>query len=81
MFKENTSAIPSATEESVIIDTSAEPVDNRLFTSDFVLAMSADFANALGMQMLIATLPLYVLSLGGGQSAAGLACPKPRLQP
>ena len=65
-------AITSATTESAIIDAAAEPGDNRLFTSDFVLAMAANFANSLGMQMLIATLPLYVISLGGGQSAAGL---------
>ena len=46
--------------------------DNRLFTSDFVLAALANLANAFGMQMLVATLPVYVLSLGGNQTSAGL---------
>ena len=39
--------------------------ENRLFTSNFVLAALANLANAFGMQMLVATLPVYVLSLGG----------------
>lgn len=46
--------------------------ENRLFTSDFVLAALANLANAFGMQMLVATLPVYVLSLGGNQTSAGL---------
>ena len=46
--------------------------ENRLFSSDFVLAVLANLANALGMQMLVATLPVYVLSLGGNQTSAGL---------
>ena len=32
-------------------------------TSDFVFATLANFANAFGMQMLVATLPVYVISL------------------
>lgn len=51
-------------------DTSTEP--NRLFSKDFVLAAFANLANAFGMQMLVATLPLYVISLGGTQTDAGL---------
>ncbi len=44
----------------------------RLFTPDFVFATMANFANAFGMQMLVATLPVYVISLGGSQADAGL---------
>ena len=46
--------------------------EDRLFTSDFVFATLANFANAFGMQMLVATLPVYVISLGGSRSDAGL---------
>ena len=45
---------------------------NRLFTKDFIFAATANLANAFGMQMLVATLPLYVISLGGSQTDAGL---------
>lgn len=45
---------------------------DRLFTSDFVFATLANFANAFGQQMLVATLPVYVISLGGSQAEAGL---------
>jgi MFS family permease len=44
----------------------------RLFTRDFTFATAANFANAFGMQMLVATLPVYVISLGGSQTDAGL---------
>ena len=44
----------------------------RVFTPDFVFATLANFANAFGMQMLVATLPVYVISLGGNQADAGL---------
>jgi MFS family permease len=44
----------------------------RLLTSDFVSVSLANFANSLGMQMLIATLPVYVISLGGSKADAGL---------
>jgi MFS family permease len=47
-------------------------VDERLFTSDFISATVANFANSFGMQMLVATLPVYVISLGGNQASAGL---------
>ena len=46
--------------------------EDRLFTPDFVFATLANFANAFGMQMLVATLPVYVISLGGSQTDAGL---------
>jgi MFS family permease len=46
--------------------------DDRLFTSDFVLATLANFANAFGIQMLVATMPVYVINLGGTQTDAGL---------
>ena len=46
--------------------------DNRLFTSNFVLSFLANFVNAFGMQMLTATLPVYVIGLGGSQAHAGL---------
>ena len=45
---------------------------DRLFTLDFVLATLANFSNAFGMQMLVATLPVYVISLGGTQAEAGM---------
>jgi MFS family permease len=46
--------------------------ENRLFTLDFVFATLANFANSLGQQMLAATLPVYVISIGGNQAEAGL---------
>ena len=46
--------------------------EDRLFTSDFVFTALANFANAFGMQMLVATLPVYVISLGGSRTDAGL---------
>jgi MFS family permease len=46
--------------------------EDRLFSSDFLFATLACFANAFGMQMLLATLPVYVISLGGSQADAGL---------
>ncbi|MBN1569792.1 MAG: MFS transporter [Acidobacteria bacterium] len=49
-----------------------ETENNRLLTSDFVAASVANFANSFGMQMLVATLPVYVISLGGSQTDAGL---------
>jgi MFS family permease len=45
---------------------------NHLFTSDFVFSVLANFANSFGMQMLVATLPVYVISMGGNQTDAGL---------
>jgi len=45
---------------------------DHLLTSDFVFTTLANFANAFGMQMLVATLPVYVIRLGGSQVDAGL---------
>ena len=47
-------------------------VPERLLTPDFVFTTLANFANAFGMQMLVATLPVYVIRLGGSQTEAGL---------
>ena len=46
--------------------------DDALVTSDFAFATIANFLNGFGQQMLTATLPVYVLSLGGNQADAGL---------
>lgn len=45
---------------------------DRLFARDFVLAALANFSNSFGMQMLVATMPVYVISLGGSQTDAGM---------
>lgn len=44
----------------------------RLFTLNFIAVTLANLANSLGMQMLVATLPVYVISLGGTRAEAGL---------
>jgi MFS family permease len=44
----------------------------RLFSLDFVSSTVANFANAIGLSMLLATLPLYVTFLGGNNTDAGL---------
>src|SRR5512139_3331826 len=44
----------------------------RLFTLDFIFATLANFANSFGQQMVNATLPVYVISIGGTQVEAGL---------
>ena len=50
----------------------ASAADDRLFTADFLFATTANLFNAFGQQMLTATLPLYVISLGGTNADAGL---------
>ena len=45
---------------------------DTLITRDFVFSVLANFANSFGMQMLVATLPVYVISMGGSQTDAGL---------
>ena len=45
---------------------------DRLFTSNFVLATLANFVNAFSVQMLVATLPVYVVTQGGSNADAGL---------
>ena len=44
----------------------------RLITSDFVFATLANFINGFGVQMLLATLPVYTITLGGTKADAGL---------
>jgi MFS family permease len=39
---------------------------------DFVLATLTNFVNSFSLQMLVATLPVYVISLGGSHADAGL---------
>ena len=46
--------------------------EERLYGPDFVFATLANFLNSFGSQMLVATLPVYVLALGGSQFEAGL---------
>jgi MFS family permease len=55
-----------------LIAIASEHKDDRLFTTDFVSTTVANLANSFGMQMLVATLPVYVISLGGNQTDAGL---------
>jgi MFS family permease len=43
-----------------------------LFTKGFRLTALANCPNSFGMQMLIATMPVYVISLGGSQTDAGV---------
>ena len=49
-----------------------EPAATRLYSPDFIFATLANFLNGFGQQMLTATLPLYVLALGGTAADAGL---------
>jgi MFS family permease len=53
-------------------DSNNSSAEDRLFTSDFVFATLANFATAFGLQMLVATLPVYVISLGGSHTEVGL---------
>jgi MFS family permease len=46
--------------------------DPPLFTPDFLFATVANLFNSLGQQMLLATLPVYVIALGGSRTDAGL---------
>jgi MFS family permease len=65
---DNRSARAGGSRDAVAIGCATE----RLLTSDFVFTTLANFANAFGMQMLVATLPVYVIRLGGSQVDAGL---------
>ena len=47
-------------------------VEDRLLTSNFVFATLANFLMSSCMMMLTATLPVYVISLGGSRADAGL---------
>lgn len=44
---------------------------DRLFSANFIFATVANFSNAFGMQMLVATLPVYVIGMGGSPVDAG----------
>jgi MFS family permease len=48
------------------------PDENRLFTTAFILVISANFVNALGAQMASAILPVYVVAHGRNEFQAGL---------
>lgn len=65
----SSSPVPEGTLPALPIPGTA---DHPLYTSDFILTALANFANSFGMQMLVATLPVYVISLGGSQTDAGL---------
>jgi MFS family permease len=49
-----------------------DPAEDRVFTTDFLFANVANFFVSLGQQMLIATLPVYIITLGGTAAEAGL---------
>ena len=50
-----------------------EPVsEERLFTTAFIMVISANLVNAMGAQMAGAILPVYVVSRGGSEFRAGL---------
>ena len=53
-----------------------EPTRDRIFSRDFSLAILANLFSFTSMYLLLATLPLYVVSIGGNVSDAGivLAC-------
>lgn len=44
----------------------------KLFTKDFTVSTVANFTNAFAMQMLVATLPVYVLLIGGSEMDVGM---------
>ncbi|HTX70073.1 MAG TPA: MFS transporter [Thermoleophilia bacterium] len=53
-----------------------EPTRDRIFSRDFSLAIVANLFSFCSMYLLLATLPLYVVAIGGSVSDAGivLAC-------
>jgi MFS family permease len=58
--------------EGNLRQSATSPTANRLFTTAFVLVISANFANALGAYMATAILPVNVVSLGRSEFQAGL---------
>ena len=44
----------------------------QLFTRDFGLMTTANFADFICLQMLVATLPLYIIQLGGNKATVGM---------
>ncbi len=58
--------------EPLSVNAEGEPGDDRLFSTNFVFATLANFFNSIGVQMMNATVPVYVLSIGGSTAEAGL---------
>jgi MFS family permease len=56
----------------VVMQSETSPAADRLFTTAFILVISANLANSMGAQMASAILPVYVVSLGGSDFRAGL---------
>lgn len=48
------------------------PLREPILSADFIVTTVANFFGALSQQMLTATLPLYVLAIGGSQADVGL---------
>jgi len=49
-----------------------EPGEERLLSANFIYVILANFFYALGVQAMNATLPVYILNIGGTQAQAGL---------
>lgn len=49
-----------------------EPIRDRIFSRDFSLALVANLFSFCSMYLLLATLPLYVVAIGGTVSDAGI---------
>jgi len=65
--------VDSAYREDLPAISSGALQNNCLFSPDFIFTALAAFSNSFGLQMLVATLPVYVISsLGGNQAQAGL---------
>jgi MFS family permease len=56
----------------VQVSARGDPAGDRVFTLDFLFANVANFFVSLGQQMLVATLPVYIITLGGTAAEAGL---------
>jgi MFS family permease len=56
----------------IMKQSATSPTTARLFTTAFVLVISANLANAFGAYMATAILPVYVVSLGRSEFQAGL---------
>lgn len=67
--------MPDNHQRSVLSSSSSaigKPVEARILSANFIFATLANFFNSLGSQMMNTTLPVYVLSIGGGNLQAGL---------
>jgi MFS family permease len=56
----------------VQVSARSDPAGDRVITPDFLFANVANFFVSLGQQMLVATLPVYIITLGGTAAEAGL---------